>query len=133
MLLLSLLAAAAVFPETKAQAEQIATQIHIRFDLNHDGYTTYEEVRQATYAAIAAKTPTVELKNIPDVPLVRAEFAMADADHDGRLSLAEDLAALDRAFDEQDADHDGTVTSSERAAFIQHYVERLKAERAALR
>jgi hypothetical protein len=41
-------------------------------------------------------------------------FDMADANHDGRVSLAEAQAAALAHFDKADANHDGKITPDER-------------------
>jgi Ca2+-binding EF-hand superfamily protein len=53
-------------------------------------------------------------------------FEMADANHDGRVSLAEMTDAAVHHFDEADANHDGTLTPEERMQMHQ----RMKAEHA---
>jgi Ca2+-binding EF-hand superfamily protein len=132
MLLLPLLAAWTDVGETKAQAEQAAKEMHARLDANGDGFVTYEEMRRGTLARIGRFVPPDRLKNVPDLPAMRAEFDDADLDHDGRLSLAEELAAVDRTFDREDTDHDGRVTMAERMAFIQLYLAKIRSEMAAL-
>ena len=52
-------------------------------------------------------------------------FDMADANHDGRVSLAEMTDAAVHHFDQADANHDGTLTPEERMQMHQ----RMKAER----
>jgi len=48
--------------------------------------------------------------------MARMMFAHADADHDGKVSLAEaEKAALDR-FDRIDTNHDGVISDAERQA-----------------
>jgi hypothetical protein len=42
-------------------------------------------------------------------------FEMADANHDGRVSLAEAQAAALAHFDKADLNHDGKITPDERA------------------
>ena len=42
-------------------------------------------------------------------------FEMADANHDGRVSLAEAQAAAMAHFDKADLNHDGRITPEERA------------------
>jgi Ca2+-binding EF-hand superfamily protein len=53
-------------------------------------------------------------------------FESADANHDGKVSLAEMTNAAVHHFDEADANHDGTLTPEERMQMHQ----RMKAEHA---
>lgn len=57
-------------------------------------------------------------------------FRRADADHDGKVTLAEaEKAALDR-FDRIDTDHDGTISDAEREAAHQRMAARFRERRA---
>ena len=46
-------------------------------------------------------------------------------DHDGRLSLAEELAGTDAQFAEMDTNHDGKVTPEERRAAMMRSVDQI--------
>ena len=62
--------------------------------------------------------------------MARMMFAHADADHDGKVTLAEaEKAALDR-FDRIDANHDGVISDAERAAAHQQMAARFRERRA---
>lgn len=136
MFLLPILAAASDIGETKAQAERAAVELFARLDADHDGFVSYAEARQGTLASLTRFVPpdvaNKIVKNAPDLPVMHVEFDKADTDHDGRLSLAEELAAVDRMFDQQDSDHDGRVTVAERLAYMQRYIAEMQAELAAL-
>ncbi len=51
-------------------------------------------------------------------------FDRADADHDGRLTLAEAKAAALALFDRVDTNHDGTISPEERRAAMRTMMER---------
>lgn len=129
-----LLAAAATDPGlTKVEMEQAATRTHARLDINGDGFVTYEEARQAGLALFLPKEIAADiLKDAPDLPIMHREFDEADTDHDGRLSLAEEIAEVDRRFDAQDTDHDGRLTIAERMPYMSRYLAEMQAELAAL-
>jgi Ca2+-binding EF-hand superfamily protein len=57
-------------------------------------------------------------------------FEREDADHDGKVSLAEaEKAALDR-FERIDTNHDGVISDAERDAAHQQMAARFRARRA---
>ena len=132
LLLLPILAAGADVYDFKPGAERLAAAKHAARDLDHDGYVTYEELRQATIIPFLPKGGAVQLRDVPDLPMTRAAFAKDDTDHDGRLSLAEAIAAADRSFDEEDANHDGKLDTAERGAAAVRIMQELQAETAAL-
>ena len=99
--------------ETRADAEARATAMHARFDLNHDGVITMDEL--ATFAATRSAAPA-NGKLPPVPPMLKAMFDDGDADKDGKITLAEAKAAALRGFDEADTNHDGIVTPDERVA-----------------
>ena len=51
-------------------------------------------------------------------------FDMADANHDGRVSLAEAQAAALAHFDKADANHDGHITPDEHRQVRKVWIER---------
>ncbi len=104
--------------ETWAQARARAMAFHRRMDADRDGYVTQEEVER--YAAVLLKGAPVPETDAthPLPPQSLAWFAAADTDHDGRISLAEAVAAARRNFDLQDTNHDCVVTPAERMAFV---------------
>jgi hypothetical protein len=53
-------------------------------------------------------------------------FEMADANHDGKVSLAEAQAAALAHFDKADLNHDGKITPDERAKGRKMRVERIE-------
>jgi hypothetical protein len=62
--------------------------------------------------------------------MARMMFRHADADHDGKVSLAEaEKAALDR-FDKADTNHDGVISDAERQAARQQMAARFRERRA---
>lgn len=129
MFLLPILAAAADVGETKAQAEQRAVEQHARMDSDRDGYVTYDEVRLAIAAMLIPKEKMAEfLKSAPDLPAEHGEFDKLDTNRDGRVSLAEAIAASDRDFDEMDTNHDGKVSFAERMAYQQNHLQALQTE-----
>jgi hypothetical protein len=48
---------------------------------------------------------------------VKAEIALMDTNHDGRVSPAEHAAGARRMFEQMDSDHDGRVTAIEMDAY----------------
>jgi hypothetical protein len=108
----------------KQDAEVRATAIHNQLDLNHDGFVTVDEIehfaKQRTGAA-AAPDPR-------SVAFVRGLLAEGDANHDGRLSLAEAVAGADASLDEADTNHDGKVTADERCDAMNKRVEQMVQE-----
>lgn len=107
--------------ETKHHAEAIAMKIHARLDLNHDGYVTMDEIEQMSKQATGA---TADLSP-PVLAFVRQLLLRGDTDHDGRLSLAEELAGTDAQFAEMDTNHDGKVTPEERRAAMMRSVDQI--------
>jgi|SRR5438067_469987 len=108
----------------KQEAEARATAIHKQLDLNHDGFVTVADIEQfAKRQTGAAGAPDPR-----SVAFVRTLFAQGDANHDGRLSLAEAVAGADASFDEADTNHDGKVTAEERCAAMNKTVEQMVQE-----
>lgn len=131
MLFLAMLAAgAADIPETKAQSEQHTAEMQARLDTNHDGYVTFEELRSSPLGWSSPKLPAGAVEAADRI--ARAEFDKNDADHDGRLSLAEAIAAADRNFAEADTNHNGLLTLKERIAFRRRKMEGVRSEMAGM-
>jgi len=104
--------------ETAAEADARAATFHAGMDANGDGYVTPAEMAAYLGKRLhGAALPGVDVAH-PLPPTSAAYFTAADGDHDGRLSLAEVLAAERAGFARQDADHDGAVTPGERMAFL---------------
>jgi Ca2+-binding EF-hand superfamily protein len=91
-------------------------------DLNHDGNVTHAEFDSATakhFAALAANAKLMTEAEFEADAVARYRdagqriFKLLDADHDGKLSLAE-FSAFDRKlFERQDRNRDGVVTIDE--------------------
>lgn len=96
--------------QTKAEAEARAEMLFNRMDANHDGVVTQDEVDQLT------KAMTAQMGNTGMAERIARTLADADADHDGKITLAEAKASADRRFDAADANHDGVLTPDERRA-----------------
>lgn len=84
-------------------------------DLDHDGTLTRAEVaaRVAHMRVGGAGRPLTpqQAREITDL-----WFRNADANHDGRVTLAESEAAAGQMFDRYDTNHDGVISPAERAA-----------------
>jgi Ca2+-binding EF-hand superfamily protein len=108
-----------------------------RIDANHDGAISQTEfaAKQARHQQrVAARDHDGDGR--PDRRMHRARhgmgggfggrmFAMADANHDTRVSMQEATATALHHFDMADANHDGQVTRDERRQMRQH----MRAER----
>jgi hypothetical protein len=57
-------------------------------------------------------------------------FEMADANHDGRVSLQEATDAAVKHFDMADANHDGRITPDERKQMRIQFIEKRRAPKA---
>jgi len=97
--------------QTKGEAETRAEMLFNRLDLNDDGAVTQDEVDQFAKAMDAQTGGDTNI-----TARIARRMADADADHDGKITLAEAKASADRRFDAADANHDGTVTPEEREA-----------------
>ena len=115
---------------TRAQNEAAASALHRRLDTNHDGYTTYAEMRAAALAMVMPKGQSAVTVKLPDDPIGRGAFERADTNHDGRISAEEEIAGADRAFDEADTDHDGIVSAAEQGAYAARSIEAMQKEMA---
>lgn len=104
--------------ETAAEADARAATFHAGMDANGDGYVAPAEMAAYLDKRLhGAAPPGVDAAH-PLPPTSAAYFTAADGGHDGRLSLAEVLAAERADFARQDADHDGVVTPAEWMAFL---------------
>jgi len=97
--------------QTKAEAETRAEMLFNRLDLNDDGAVTQDEVDQFAKAMDAQTGGDTNI-----TARIAGRMADADANHDGKITLAEAKASADRRFDSADSNHDGTVTPEERQA-----------------
>jgi len=97
--------------QTKAEAEARAEMLFNRLDVNHDGAVTQDEVDQFAKAMDAQTGGDTNI-----TARIARRMAEADADHDGKITLAEAKASADRRFDAADTNHDGTVTPEESEA-----------------
>ncbi|RMB55841.1 EF hand domain-containing protein [Sphingomonas sp. PP-CE-3A-406] len=105
--------------DTEATALASATALHRKMDANGDGDVTPTEMaRFITKSMNGLAIPGTDTAH-PLPPLSAALFQAGDTDKDGRISLAEEIAAAKRAFALQDTNHDGVVTPEERMAFMQ--------------
>jgi len=137
--------------ETRADVQAHVQRMFARFDLNHDGFITKDEIASAKSqfaarmeqrrAGRAAKRASMfdRIDTNHDGVISREEFAaapnagrfgarmarmhrgfgqamfdMADANKDGRVSLAEAQQLALQHFDRADINHDGVVTPDER-------------------
>jgi hypothetical protein len=111
-----------------------------RLDANHDGKITRDEFGKARQIRIEKRVMIngqemrggeMGMHGAPDVPGQRREVRIvrhgggmmgaallqrADANHDGRVSLAEATGAALQHFDMMDANRDGRISPEERAA-----------------
>ena len=90
-----------------------------RLDLNHDGVITRDEFVNA-HAQFERREIVIRKRAMPVTggfehgQMLQHMFAMADANHDGRLSIDEATAAALHHFDMADSNHDGRLTPDER-------------------
>ncbi len=100
--------------------------LHERMDANHDGYVTFQELSATARSMVVPKgtlpAPSVESR------VARRQFDLADADHDGRISLKEAVESADRSFADADTDHDGILSQEERGAYAAQILFALQAE-----
>jgi Ca2+-binding EF-hand superfamily protein len=99
-------------------------QIFDRLDTNHDGMISREEFMKATPQVRERKVVIMrENAGMPRMDGMGMHhmgdfgehlFAMADKNHDGRVSLQEAESAALAHFDRADLNHDGKVTPEER-------------------
>jgi hypothetical protein len=127
MVLLSLLIGlSSASGQTRADNRAAAIALHRRLDANHDGFVTFEEI---IASAISMVSPTGRLPGRPmDNPVARAQFKLADADHDGRISLQEAIEGADRSFIEADTNHDNILSQEERGAYAARTLAALQAD-----
>lgn len=105
--------------DTEATALASATALHRKMDANRDGYVTPTEMAEfITKSMNGLAIPGTDTAH-PLLPLSAALFQAGDTDKDGRISLAEEIAAAKLAFVLQDTNHDGVLTPEERMAFMQ--------------
>ena len=99
-----------------------------RMDANHDG-----SISRSEYLADRARGPRARGSAAGPDGAARPRraslgwgftgrwFDRVDADHDGRISLAEAQRAATSLFDRLDTNHDGTLSADERAAARQGF------------
>lgn len=102
-----------------------------RLDANHDGVISRQEF-MAAHARMHARAGMAGMamhggatRPMHGRGFGAHLFAIADADHDGRVSLQEAESAALRHFDRIDLNHDGKITPDERAQAR----ERMRADR----
>jgi hypothetical protein len=105
----------------KQDVEARATAIHKQLDFNRDGFVTVDEIEQFA----KQQTGTTGAPDARSVAFVRSLLDQGDANHDGRLSLAEAVAGADASFNEADTNRDGKVTANERCAAMNKRVEQM--------
>ena len=110
-----------------------------RLDTNHDGmisrqeFDAHAQVREERRVVMMHGGPdgTPGMPPMPDMKRFHDMgarmhghmFEMADANHDGKVSLQEMTAAALRHFDMADANHDGRITPDERMQMHQRMKE----------
>lgn len=107
---------------TRAQMQAQVKQVFQRADTNHDGFMSRAEFAARMGVVInsaPAKLGTAPTKEQAQRMLdaANAAFNDVDANHDGKLSLAEAMHRPLAAFDSMDANHDGVLTLAEKKAF----------------
>lgn len=102
-------------PIDRATFEQRVERRFQMADANGDGYITRDEAQAAMNAMQRFGGGRGGGDRLAGSLDPRAFDAM-DADHDGRVSLAEAKAAALRRFDAMDANHDGVLSVEERQA-----------------
>lgn len=127
MVLLSLfIGMSAAVGQTRVQNRSAAIALHERMDANHDGYVTFQELSTTAHSMVVPKgalpAPSVESR------VARRQFDLADADHDGRISLKEAVEGADRSFADADTDHDGILSQDERGTYAAQILLALQAE-----
>jgi Ca2+-binding EF-hand superfamily protein len=97
-----------------------------RLDLNHDGVITRDEFANARPRVMERQIRIVrggqpgdhgamsEMGHMGHGGMLKHMFAMADGNHDGRLSIDEATAAALHHFDMADTNHDGRLEPGER-------------------
>ena len=107
-----------------------------RLDTNHDGMISRQEFDRHGHVSGTPEGPTRVMvmhdEHAPGGMLAHRDigmrmhgrmFEMADANHDGKVSLEEMTAAALRHFDMADANHDGRITPEERMQMHQRFKE----------
>ncbi len=106
---------------TRAQMQAEVKQAFSRADTNHDGFMSRAEfaVRMGVVinhvpAGLTAPPTKAQAQRMLDA--ANAAFNDVDANHDGKLSLAEAMHRPLAAFDAMDSNHDGILTLAEKRA-----------------
>ncbi len=103
-----------------------------RLDTNHDGSISRDEFAQGREMRIERKVVindgpggegSENHKMMNMHKMGKHMFKMADANHDGRITLPEMTAAALQRFDRTDTNHDGIVTKEERQAMHQQMMQ----------
>jgi Ca2+-binding EF-hand superfamily protein len=89
-----------------------------RFDANHDGQVTRAEI-DAVRAQHGQQVAENGKPNLHRAGFAQQMFAMADLNHDGRVSLQEANQAALQHFDAADTNHDGILSPDEMRAMHQ--------------
>ena len=115
-----------------------------KLDTNHDGSISRQEYMAAQPRVRGERVFVVRRDGTPGAPgtagpegMMRLHggmgmgfgarlFDMADANHDGRVTLAEAQAAALAHFDKADLNHDGRITPEERAQGHRVRIERIE-------
>ena len=122
--------------EGHGMAHHDAGAMFDRLDTNHDGmisrqeFDAHAQVREERRVVMMHGGPDgtpgmPEMKKIHEMGMRMHErmFEMADANHDGKVSLQEMTDAALRHFDMADANHDGRITPEERMQIHQRMKE----------
>src|SRR5206468_925531 len=121
-------------PVTRAAFQQRLRAHFAKLDVNHDGFVDRTEAdarmgRMRGGAADAGPRPMRARRAGMHMGFGGRWFDRLDANHDGRVSLAEADTAAAAMFDRMDVNHDGTITPDERGAARQRFRQRMDAPR----
>lgn len=109
---------------TAAPGGMLGRQI-ARADANHDGFVTRAELNETRCSALTrldrnhdgaaalSEAPRLAKSDRPEAVRLRAMFAQADVNHDGRVTQDECRRAPSPMFDQADRDRDGRLSEAE--------------------